>query len=884
MTISIISVSLDSSKDSVGTPAGRVILFSTIPTTILDTTLSMTSPTTHIDTIPIPIVSPTIPPSPDYTPASPDCSPASDMEFDPSNDPLSDHIPPLPTTLPFLSSTDDSLDSYIPDTPPSPTHGTPFTETTFSTQRSHTASGALRHRVMILAPRQPIPHGRPYLYHPNRPVHMMTTRKRVGPLPTHHLAMRHSVDYSSLDHFSSDDSSSIVHLLIIHYQYHHRVRDLTIIYVLWYRVFTVHLLILRDHLNFNFFVPSRKRSRSPVASVPLYSPTLRALLLFTLLNFSITLRGKENEEVGLGVDFEDKSSEPSRSRGTDLEMDVDVVRNRGIDARFIVESIDREEIETGMRGPVEVRVDRVTHPVEIPVHRIQAIESVQKDQGHRIVAIGQQSADMELCVQRELRQIRHFRFYDRIRIARLEAYARRIMPNTRSGASRTREGVNEQSDRRMAEALRVRNAVKNLGPLMGDEGEQGEVNINGGNKDRGNGNRGNRNRGNRNGGNRNGGNGNGGNGNGNGNGGEYGYNFRGFMPARECTYQDFLKCQPLNFNGTEGVVGLTHWFKKMEIVFPTISKCPREVPRNDLTAYTRRFQDLVLLCTRMVPSEEDKVERFIGELPDNIQGNVIVAEATKLQDAIRFANNLMDQKLKGYARSVENKRRLDNNPRDNQGQLPVFKRQNVGGQNVARAYMVRNNEKKGYVGSLPYCNKCKSHHAGPCTVRPGHFRKDCPKLRNQNRGNKTGNKNGNKTENQTGGNKATVRAYAIGGGGTNPDSNVFTGMFLLNNCHASMLFDSGADRSFVSSTFSALLDVAPSILDTSYAVELADGRILETNVVIRGCTLGLLGHPFDIDLMPLELGSFNVIIGMDWLVKYHALIVCDKKVVRIPWR
>ncbi|GKF04102.1 putative reverse transcriptase domain-containing protein [Tanacetum coccineum] len=161
--------------------------------------------------------------------------------------------------------------------------------------------------------------------------------------------------------------------------------------------------------------------------------------------------------------------------------------------------------------------------------------------------------------------------------------------------------------------------------------------------------------------------------------------------------------------------------------------------------------------------------------------------------------------------------------------------------------------------------------------RPGHFRKDCPKLRNQNRGNKTGNKNGNKTENQTGGNKATVRAYAIGGGGTNPDSNVFTGMFLLNNCHASMLFDSGADRSFVSSTFSALLDVAPSILDTSYAVELADGRILETNVVIRGCTLGLLGHPFDIDLMPLELGSFNVIIGMDWLVKYHALIVCDKK-------
>ncbi|GJZ03861.1 putative reverse transcriptase domain-containing protein [Tanacetum coccineum] len=92
-----------------------------------------------------------------------------------------------------------------------------------------------------------------------------------------------------------------------------------------------------------------------------------------------------------------------------------------------------------------------------------------------------------------------------------------------------------------------------------------------------------------------------------------------------------------------------------------------------------------------------------------------------------------------------------------------------------------------------------------------------------------------------------------------------------------MLFDSGADRSFVSTTFSALLDVAPTTLDTSYAVELADGRISETNIVLRGCTLGLLGHPFDIDLMPVELGSFDVIIGMDWLAKYHALIVCDEK-------
>nr|GFA90662.1 reverse transcriptase domain-containing protein [Tanacetum cinerariifolium] len=298
------------------------------------------------------------------------------------------------------------------------------------------------------------------------------------------------------------------------------------------------------------------------------------------------------------------------------------------------------------------------------------------------------------------------------------------------------------------------------------------------------------------------------------------------------------------------------------------------------------------------------------------QGNVIAADPARLQDAIRIANHLMDKKLQGYAtRSAENKRRMESNPRDNRGQKPPFKRENTTGQNVARAYTAGNNERKGYVGSLPYYNKCKLHYEGLCTIRcgnckkvgyqtrdcrvtvnpntqgatvrnpqgivcykcgrPGHFRRDCPKLRNQNCG--------NQTRNKTGGNEVTAKAYAIGGGGTNPDSNVVTGTFLLNNCYASILLNSGADRSFVSNTFSALLDVVPSTLDTSYAIELADGRISETNIVLRGCTLGLLGHPFDIDLMPVELGSFDVIIGMDWLAKYHALIVCDEKVVHIPY-
>ncbi|GJS38201.1 reverse transcriptase domain-containing protein [Tanacetum coccineum] len=410
---------------------------------------------------------------------------------------------------------------------------------------------------------------------------------------------------------------------------------------------------------------------------------------------------------------------------------------------------------------------------------------------------------------------------------------------------------------------------------------------------------------------------------------------RPVQPARVCTYPDFMKCQPLNFKGTKGVVGLNQWLKKMESIFHisgcavehqvkfatctllgvaltwwnghvrilghdaaycmtwgTFKKklsdkyCPNgetkkleielwnlKVKGNDVTAYTQRFQELALMCTKFLADETAKIDKYISGLPYNIHGN------------------------------NENKRKADDSSRNNH-QQQSHKRQNV-----ARAYTAGPGEKKVYTGNLPLCTMCNYHHTGQCAPKcgkckryghattdcrvninnnnsnnnnrnqkagacyecgdTGHIKKNCPKLKNR------GNGNGNGT--------AQGRAYALGGRDASPDSNVITGTFLLNNRYATILFDTGADRSFVSNTFSAMIDITPTTLENHYDVELADGKIIGVNTIIRGCTLDFMNHPFNIDLMPVPLGSFDIIIGMDWLTKYHGVIICDEKIVRVPY-
>nr|GFA53687.1 hypothetical protein [Tanacetum cinerariifolium] len=212
---------------------------------------------------------------------------------------------------------------------------------------------------------------------------------------------------------------------------------------------------------------------------------------------------------------------------------------------------------------------------------------------------------------------------------------------------------------------------------------------------------------------------------------------RPVQPTRVCSYTDFMKCRPLNFKGTEGVVGLSQWLEKMESVFH-ISSCAIDnqvkfttytllgaaltwwnghnlrVKGNDVAAYIQCFQELALMCTKFLADETEKVDKYINGLPDNIHGNVMSARPKTLDETIELADDLMDQKLRTYAE---------------------------------RAYTTGPGEKKVYTGDLPLCTKCNYHHTGQCAPKCGkckrysHTTMDCQVNTNNNNNNNNNNKN-----------------------------------------------------------------------------------------------------------------------------------------------
>ncbi|GJR02571.1 putative reverse transcriptase domain-containing protein [Tanacetum coccineum] len=297
-----------------------------------------------------------------------------------------------------------------------------------------------------------------------------------------------------------------------------------------------------------------------------------------------------------------------------------------------------------------------------------------------------------------------------------------------------------------------------------------------------------------------------------------------------------------------------------------------KVKEYNMVAYTQRFNKLALRCPRMVESESAKIEAYIRGLSDNIKE---YAELENFQS--RIGNFVV---VRRHTRITQCQSSQNNQKQGN-----------------ARAITTAPKEGKVSSGSLPVCERCFTCHVGQCTImchkcgKIGHKARYCKEKNVATGANArpiwtcydcdeqchTRNRCPKKVK-QEEVREVCGKAYAIKD--VEPQGpNVLTGTFLLNNRYASVLFDSGSDRSFVDTRFSSMLDIDPVKIDASYEVELAVGTIFSTNTVLKGCTLNLVNHLFEIDLMPIELGTFDIIISMDWLAKHDAIIVCARKYI-----
>ncbi|GKA54246.1 reverse transcriptase domain-containing protein [Tanacetum coccineum] len=298
------------------------------------------------------------------------------------------------------------------------------------------------------------------------------------------------------------------------------------------------------------------------------------------------------------------------------------------------------------------------------------------------------------------------------------------------------------------------------------------------------------------------------------------------------------------------------------------------VKGNDLKPYVRRFQELTVLCPNMVPNTEKLLEAFIGGLPRSIEGNVTASKPQTLEEAINIAQRLMDQVTKHTPMQVssDNKRKFDdrrnfnNNSRSNNNyrntntnnrynnhQLQQNRRQEA-----VRAYAVTPSENSRYAGNLPLCKRCNLHHTGPCTGKcnicnkVGHLSKNCRSKKPATGSNQLPvtvvchacREKGHYTNQCRKTNiNAQGRAYMLRDRNAPQDPNIVTGMFLLNQHLAKVLFESGADKSFISISFASKLNNLSITIDTFYDIEMADENLLS---------------------------------------KYHAKILCDEEVVHIP--
>ncbi|GJV83095.1 putative reverse transcriptase domain-containing protein [Tanacetum coccineum] len=339
-------------------------------------------------------------------------------------------------------------------------------------------------------------------------------------------------------------------------------------------------------------------------------------------------------------------------------------------------------------------------------------------------------------------------------------------------------------------------------------------------------------------------------------------------------------------------------------------------------AYTDRFHELAKLVPHLVTPESSRIKRYIAGLAPEIRGMLRATQPTTIQNAILRAGILTDEAVScGTLTKGNDKRKVVEESGKSGGSWKDNKKAKVGTGFVATA--PPRNE---VANSNPKCSKCNTHHPvnGPCNVcyncqkpghyarncwapirqvtpvnavrmsnnprvcyecgSPDHFRNTCPKM------NRAPGQAGNQLalegsrNNRSNGNQVRGRAYNVNVNAMEAvqDPNVVTGTFSLNDHFVTVLFDSGADFSFISTEFAPLLNVRPSIVNPGYVIEVADGKKVEVDRIIRDCKLELGGSLFSINLIPLGHGSFDVIVGMDWLSQHKAVIVCHEKVVEIP--
>nr|GFB11340.1 putative reverse transcriptase domain-containing protein [Tanacetum cinerariifolium] len=206
--------------------------------------------------------------------------------------------------------------------------------------------------------------------------------------------------------------------------------------------------------------------------------------------------------------------------------------------------------------------------------------------------------------------------------------------------------------------------------------------------------------------------------------------------------------------------------------------------------------------------ESDKIEKYIGGLPDMIHESVVASKPKTMQEAIEIVTELMDKKIRTFAeRETASKRKFENTSRNTQNQQQQSKKR----QNTVRVYTATSGEKKQYGGSKPLCAKCNYHHEGPCALKCrncnkiGHFARECRSTANTNnannqRGTGLGQKtacyesgvqghfkrecpklkNNNNHGNQGGRDNALARVYTVGRAGTDPDANVVTVEFQID--------------------------------------------------------------------------------------------------------